>query len=319
MRGRPRRGRRDPAAGGPGVGHDHYHPWFSRLAGDAAVVYFDYSGCGRSDRLPDGGAYAVELFADDIDAVRRHFGLDAVDLIGLSFGGFPAVEYALREPASVRRLVLSNAQISAASWQRTNIDGVNAELRRLFPDAWKQICRLREQGTLSLDPEYQALVGVSCPTSSRVDPWNHPPLSHEGGFEEAVYRSVVGDDPEWAVEGTLRGYEPLPRMPELQAPTLVLSGRYDRLTPPAVAHEIHDALASGRRQLHIFERARTGPGSSSRTSTSTSSGGFSEPRRERSRSTGVCTVTLALIAATLCSAAGGAGAQNLSAATRATS
>ena len=31
-----------PAA--PGSGHDHYHPWFSRLAGDAAVVYFDYSG-----------------------------------------------------------------------------------------------------------------------------------------------------------------------------------------------------------------------------------------------------------------------------------
>ena len=247
------------AAGGPGVGHDHYHPWFSRLAGDAAVVYFDYSGCGRSDRLPDGSAYAVELFADDIDAVRRHFGLDAVDLIGLSFGGFPAVEYALREPASVRRLVLSNAQISAASWQRTNIDGVNAELRRLFPDAWKQICRLREQGTLSLDPEYQALVARVVPDLEWVDPWNHPPLSHEGGFEEAVYRSVVGDDPEWAVEGTLRGYEPLPRMPELQAPTLVLSGRYDRLTPPAVAHEIHDALASGRRQLHVFERSAHRP------------------------------------------------------------
>ena len=41
------------AAGGPGAGHDHYHPWFSSLAARRAVVYFDYTGCGRSDRLPE--------------------------------------------------------------------------------------------------------------------------------------------------------------------------------------------------------------------------------------------------------------------------
>ena len=92
-----------------------------------------------------------------------------------------------------------------------------------------------------------------------VDPWNHPPLSREGGFEEAVYRSVVGPDPEWTVEGPLRGYEPLPRLRELRAETLVVSGRYDRLTPPAVAHEIYDALPSGRRELHVFERSAHRP------------------------------------------------------------
>lgn len=257
--GDPARGAVVLAAGGPGVGHDHYHPWFSRLAARSAVVYFDYSGCGRSDRLPDGREYSVELFADNIDAVRRHLGLDAVDLVGLSFGGFPAVAYALREPTAVRRLVLSNAQVSAASWQRTNIDGVNAELRRLFPTEWEQICRLREQGVLSLDAEYQELVARVVPDLEWVDPWNHPPLSREGGFEEAVYRSVVGPDPEWTVAGTLGGYEPLPRLSEIEARTLVVSGRYDRLTPPAVAQEIHDALAPDRRALHVLERSAHRP------------------------------------------------------------
>ena len=247
------------AAGGPGVGHDHYHPWFSRLATRSAVVYIDYSGCGRSDRLPDGHEYTIELFADNIDAVRQRLELDAVDLIGLSFGGFPAVEYALRQPGAVRRLVLSNAQVSAAGWQRTNIDGVNTELQRLFPGEWRQICRLRERGVRSLDAEYQELVARVVPDLEWVDPWGHPPLSREGGFEEAVYRSVVGSDPEWIVEGTLRGYDPLPRLRELQAPTLVLSGRYDRLTPPSIAHEIHDALAPDRRKLHIFERSAHRP------------------------------------------------------------
>ena len=75
------------AGGGPGVAHDHYHPWFSRLAGDAAVVYFDYSGCGGSERCDGDREYSIELFADNIEAVRQHTGSDVIDLVGLSFGG----------------------------------------------------------------------------------------------------------------------------------------------------------------------------------------------------------------------------------------
>ena len=123
--------------------------------------------------------------------MRQHTESESIDLIGLSFGGLPAVEYALRHPRSVRRLVLSNAQISAESWQRTNIDGVNLELQRLFPEEWRRILRLREEGVRSLDPEYQALVARVLPDLEWVDPWGHAPLEQpsEGGFEERVYSS----------------------------------------------------------------------------------------------------------------------------------
>jgi proline-specific peptidase len=249
------------AGGGPGVGHDHYHPWFSRLATDASVVYFDYSGCGRSDRLDADREYSVSLFAENIEAVRQHTESESIDLVGLSFGGLPAVEYALEHPRSLRRLVLSNAQISAESWQRTNIDGVNLELQRLFPQEWRQILQLRENGVRSLDPEYQALVARVLPDLEWVDPWGHPPLEQpsEGGFEERVYSSVIGADPEWEVEGTLRGYDPLPRLQEIRAQTLVISGRYDRLTPPSVAQAIFEGLAPDRRRLEVFERSAHRP------------------------------------------------------------
>jgi proline iminopeptidase len=249
------------AGGGPGIGHDHYHPWFSRLATGACVVYFDYSGCGRSDRLDADRGYSIALFAENIEAVRQHLESESIDLIGLSFGGLPAVEYALEHPRSVRRFVLSNAQISAESWQRTNIDGVNLELQRLFPDEWRRILRLRERGVRSLDPEYQALVARVLPDLEWVDPWGHPPLEQPGdsGFEERVYSSVIGADPEWEVEGTLRGYDPLPRLQEIRAQTLVISGRYDRLTPPSVAQAIFEGLAPDRRRLEIFERSAHRP------------------------------------------------------------
>ena len=113
---------------------------------------------------------------------------------------------AAHPPGEVRRggRAAAERRVSTSS---TNIDGVNAELQRLFPQEWLQIRRLRDQGVRSLDPAYQELVARVVPELEWVDPWGHPPLSREGGFEEAVYRSVVGPRP--GVGG--RGDAPRPR------------------------------------------------------------------------------------------------------------
>lgn len=249
------------ATGGPGVSHDHYHPWFSRLVPDFRVAYVDYIGCGLSDRLDDARGYSVQLFGENVAAIRKYLEAQTVSLIGLSFGGFPAVGFALENADAVQRLVLSNAHVSAAGWQQTNIDGVGAELARLFPEAWEEILALRARGVRSLDDRYQELVGLVLPDLEWVDPWNHPQLNrpdHDRGFERAVYEAIIGSDPEWEVTGTLAGYDrgnELAQLPD----TLVVTGRYDRLTPPAVAHEIYERLDPGRRRLHVFERSAHRP------------------------------------------------------------
>jgi proline iminopeptidase len=131
------------ATGGPGASHDHYHPWFSRLLPECRVGYLDYIGCGLSDRLDDPARYSAELLGHNLETICDHLEAESLSLIGISFGGFAAVEFALNNPSRVRRLVLSNAHVSAAGWQRTNIDGVNAELARLFPAEWREILRPR--------------------------------------------------------------------------------------------------------------------------------------------------------------------------------
>ena len=249
------------ATGGPGVGHDHYHPWFSRLLPELRVGYLDYIGCGRSDRLADAAGYTVERFAQDIDALRVHAGAETLSVVGLSFGGLPAVDYALAHPDRVRRLVLSNAQVGAEGWQRTNIDGVNAELARLFPAEWRELTALRAAGERSLDPRYQEIVGLVLDDLEWFDPAHRPRLTQAEpglGFNQDVYEAVVGDDPEWSVTGSLAGYD---RSDELSGlpPTLVVSGRYDRLTPPAIALETHDLLDPSTRALHVFERSAHRP------------------------------------------------------------
>ena len=69
---------------------------------------------------------------------------------------------------------------------------------------------------------------------------------------------MIGPDPEWEVEGTLRGYARRPgcRSP---APDARCQRANDRLTPPSVAHAIFDGLAPDRRRLHVFERSAHRP------------------------------------------------------------
>jgi proline iminopeptidase len=69
---------------------------------------------------------------------------------------------------------------------------------------------------------------------------------------------MVGPDPEWELSGTLRGYDRRGEFAQLPD-TLVVSGRYDRLTPPAVADEIFAGLSPQRRSLRIFERSAHRP------------------------------------------------------------
>ncbi len=245
---------------GPGVGHSHFHPWFSALADRFDVVYFDYIGTGRSSRL-ESGTYSIELFAEHLEVLRGHLGLDRWSLVGHSFGGMPALEYALRHQGRVSALALSNAQLSAATWQEGNIDHVNAALRAHFPERWSELLALRDRGVRSLHPDYQALLGDVVERLEWFDPAGHPRLEHDehNGVREDVYAAIVGDDPEWRVTGTMAGFDPMPRMAALDVPTLVLTGRWDRTTTPQIARLAVDALPDRGADLVVFERSAHRP------------------------------------------------------------
>ncbi|HEX7240384.1 MAG TPA: alpha/beta hydrolase, partial [Longimicrobiaceae bacterium] len=91
--------------GGPGY-NSHS---FSVLAGPRLecglrMVYFDQRGSGRSQR-PESGEYSIERLVEDVEGLRRALGVPKVALLGHSFGGTLALEYAARYPERVSRLV----------------------------------------------------------------------------------------------------------------------------------------------------------------------------------------------------------------------
>jgi proline iminopeptidase len=113
----------------------------------------------------------------------------------------------------------------------------------------------------SLDAGYQALYAELLDDLEWVDPYGHPRLQHEppDRFRADVYATIVGDDPEWRVSGTMADYDPLPRMASLQIPTLVVCGRWDRMTTPALATATCQALPAATTSLALMERSAHRP------------------------------------------------------------
>src|SRR5437899_4704828 len=92
--------------GGPGQGSYHFAalvgPYLER---SLRMVYFDQRGSGKSER-PWTGEYSMATLVEDIEGLRRELGVPQIALIGHSFGGDLALEYAATYPTRVARLVI---------------------------------------------------------------------------------------------------------------------------------------------------------------------------------------------------------------------
>lgn len=235
--------------GGPGSTHNYFAP-LERLAEDGrTVVLYDQVGCGRSEKRSEV-EFSLELFADEVDALRDELGLDRVHLLGTSWGGMLALEHALRRPGTLASLILSSTLAFVGDWEveaRRLRDELPAEVRAVLD-------RHEAAGTYD-DPEYeQAMAAFDARHFHRGEP--RPELERmqrEKGV--AAYRAMVGPN-EWTMTGVLKGWDVRSRLPELDVPTLVVRGRYD-MCSDSIARTLVDGIR-GARYL-VFEHSSHTP------------------------------------------------------------
>jgi pimeloyl-ACP methyl ester carboxylesterase len=91
--------------GGLGGDHSSLHPWLDPLGDVMRLVYYDHRGNGRSGR-PRSDSITFEQLCADADALREHLGFEEIAVLGYSFGGLVALEYALRYPERISHLIL---------------------------------------------------------------------------------------------------------------------------------------------------------------------------------------------------------------------
>lgn len=96
--------------GGPGMYHDELLPFFLDFAKSNKVIFYDQRGNGKStlERI-DNTTFNVELLVEDLEELRKEFGVKKLNIIGHSWGGLLAMYYSVKYPDNVKRLILVDA------------------------------------------------------------------------------------------------------------------------------------------------------------------------------------------------------------------
>ncbi len=239
--------------GGPGLDHTTLLP-LQPLGDQFTLVFYDHRCNGRSEGAPVSSMTFDNLTAD-ADALREELGFDRWAVLGHSFGGNVALEYALRYPSRVSHLILMDTHADAR-WSREN--GPNLLAKRGYDATTVQTARRFFTGQLTpgeFIPSALQLAGAYA---------YHPGIMYNPRFLALALRVGLGPPMKMRAEAQIFGFSQLlngwnimDRLSEIKAPTLVLSGREDFLFPPE--SEAMLAAAIPNAQLEIVERAGHNP------------------------------------------------------------
>lgn len=221
--------------GGLGVDHTYLHPALDPLGDRLHLIYYDHRGNGRSGRPPKHTMTHAQ-FAADAEALAQHLGFDKVAVIGHSYGGFIALEFALHFPHRLSHLILLDTapvfNYSDEIMENARQMGATDEMIASLQSDWSSDDEMR-QGMETIQPLYFK---------------NFVPELATSLFENTIF-SVNGS----AAEGELKEYNMVPRLGDIQTPTLILVGRYDFICPPLKAQIMHEGIANSK--LAIFENS----------------------------------------------------------------
>jgi proline-specific peptidase len=226
--------------GGPGSTHNYFGRLESIVSAQRAVVVFDQVGCGRSGR-PPVGELGVEVFVNELINLQERVDLEKAHILGTSWGGMLAIEYALLRPSGLVGLALSSTLASISSWAD--------EARRLrdeMPEPFRSVLAAGDDAEDSGPSLEEAEAAFDSRHVCRLPEAPEIRRMKEESSKE-VYRALWGPN-EWTPTGTLAGWDVRDRLPEIDEPTLITAGRYDLCTP-AILRELEKGLPQSRTVL----------------------------------------------------------------------
>jgi pimeloyl-ACP methyl ester carboxylesterase len=234
--------------GGPGADHWTMAP-FRRLADRFTLVFYDHRCNGRS-KGAELTSLTWENLTADADALREQLGFDRWAVLGHSFGGNVALEYALRYPDRVSHLILLDTG-GDSRWAHEHAPALLA--RRGFSAKTVALARRFLNGQIQAKEFVPALI--------RLGPAYDPHISLRqllGNLIQGAWRSKLRPKALiYAAPRLLTGWTVMDRLGEIKVPTLVMAGRDDFIFPPEHQGQLAAGIPGAR--LRIIERAGHNP------------------------------------------------------------
>jgi proline iminopeptidase len=230
--------------GGGGIGSlEEPRATIAPLADLFRVIVFDARGCGRSEGVPP---YSHEQWAADVDGLRQWAGAEQVVVAGGSYGGFIAMEYAVRYPGRTLAMVLRDTAPDASTLRLAYENARNQDRVEL---PWDDFDRYWT-GRITDDEDLKARWAEMIPLYD----YEYDPERSAAAVEAGFYRH---ESHNWCFQHNMPVYDLKPQLPSVTCPTLVTVGRADWVTPVSQAQVIADLVPDSK--LVVFERSGHSP------------------------------------------------------------
>ncbi|MDP9184386.1 MAG: proline iminopeptidase-family hydrolase, partial [Actinomycetota bacterium] len=215
--------------GGPGSSDELYESfdvWFPGAG--IEYYYYDQLGSFRSDQPDDPSLWDLARFVDEVEQVRQALHLDTSNfvLLGQSWGGLLAMEYALHHQQHLKGLVISNMMSSARLY---NSYATDVLMPTMDQDILDEIKRFEAAGTTD-DPRYEQLLMehhyMLHVCRMPLEDWPDPVLRGIAHINPAIYVPMQGPS-ELGLSGTLEDWDRSGDLKDIDVPTLVIGATHD--------------------------------------------------------------------------------------------
>ena len=194
---------------------------------------YDQLGSYYSDQPTDSSLWTTARFVEEVEQVRKAIGADAANfyLLGNSWGGILAMEYALKYQDRLKGLIISNMVASAPEYGRYAGEVL---AKRIDPGVLKEIRSIEERKDFS-NPRYMELLVPHFYHKNfcRLAEWPEPVMRSIKHMNTQIYTMMQGPS-EFGISGRLANWDRKKDLPSITVPTLMIGARYDTMDPEAM-------------------------------------------------------------------------------------
>ena len=232
--------------GGPALTHE-YMECFESFFPQAGIEFYHYDQLGSyySDQPENDSLWTVDRFVEELEQVRIKLGLNSDNffILGNSWGGILAMEYALKYQKNLKGMIISNMTADFDKYEAYNKQ-LRAAMRKSLIDSLEVF----EKKNDFHNPKYQELVFNEYYTSHilrlPVKEWPEPVLRSFKHVNAHVYEYMQGPS-EFVPGGILKHWSVWNRLKELSVPTLMIGAKYDSMNP-AEMEEMSKLVKNGK-------------------------------------------------------------------------
>ncbi|HXB39326.1 MAG TPA: proline iminopeptidase-family hydrolase [Bacteroidia bacterium] len=219
--------------GGPGLTHEYFECFESFLPAEGIeFIYYDQLGCGNSDNPKDTSMWDLTRYMEEVEQVRKALNLanDNFYLLGHSWGGILAMQYALKYQNNLKGLIISNMMCSCPDYGKY----ANEVLaKQMSPQVLDTIRKLEAKKNFA-NPKYMELLmrNYYAEHICRIPlaQWPEPINRSMSKLNNSLYVTMQGPS-EFGIAGSLTYWDVKARLKELKVPTLTIGAKYDTMDP----------------------------------------------------------------------------------------